>query len=46
MVIFLSPTAIALFLSLAGLPLVHVYLATAYSIVGMGIWAWTYRGQK
>ena len=43
MVMFLSPTCIALFLSLVGFPLVHLYITTAYSILGMAIWPLFYR---
>jgi hypothetical protein len=42
MVMFLSPTCIALFLSLLGAPLRPLYVATAFSIAGMVVWACLY----
>jgi hypothetical protein len=42
MVMFLSPTCVALFLSLLGAPLRPLYFATAFSIAGMVVWACLY----
>jgi len=42
-VMFLSPACIAMFLSLAGMPLVNLYVATVFSIAGMVCWAWFHR---
>ena len=45
-VMFFSPAAVALFLVLAGIPLMYLYLATAFSIVGMIAWSAGYRSYK
>lgn len=42
-VMFFSPTAVALFLVLAGIPLAYLCLTAAFSIVAMIVWSAGYR---